>query len=279
MTTRSRTTTTLMTGLVAMLAGGLIGCQDREIGLTIRQVQPFNATECAVSTDPTSALGSGLVDVALRNSYGVFLFVENNMFDVNEVKGFDVTDSRVNTTRILLRSATIEYSTLDVLSAEPESPRTVPLSGTVDNAGNIVLGLEIFDAGTLQQLRSAQEFLSVNDNGQVLPVRSTVSLIARIRVAGETVDGKEVESNEFLFPVDMCNGCSVTYPGSLLEQRGGRTECPRTKLDPEGNQVLGPSLSDECIQRAGADGKTVDCQTCYALVQSGFEAVCRFLPE
>jgi len=270
MTPLSRKTMILLTGLLVALSGGLTSCQDRDFGLSIRQIQLFDVGSCAVNTDETTFQSQSIVDLSLRNSYTIFPFIENNMLSVNDVKALDVTDGRINTTDVVLRSATIEYTTLDTLSAQLQSPLVVPLSGTVKVGGFLVIGLEVLNTALLQQLQDADEFLVIEDNGSVRPVRTSIKIIARIRVEGETLDGKVVESNEFLYPIEVCNGCLITYPSNLLETRNGQLTCPSLKLDPEGNPVVGPSASSSCVGQLGSDGAAVDCQTCQGLAVNAF---------
>lgn len=256
MTPFSQKTLTVLAGL--LVVGGLTACQDRDFGLIIRQVQPFDTGSCEVNTDETTFQSSGTVDIALRDSYSIHVLVESSLLDFSEV--YDV----------VLRSATIEFTTLDVISTTVQSPLVVPLSGTVRAGGIVTIGVEVLNSATLAQLRDAQEFLVVDDTGDVRPVRASVKLIARMRIAGETLDGKLIESNEFLYPIDVCNGCSITYPSNLLETRNGQLVCPSVKLDTEGNPVVGPSASSPCISRLGVDGAQVDCQTCQGLAVNAF---------
>ena len=266
----SRKTTTLLVALLVALSGVLVGCQDRDFGLSIRQIQQFDRSACEVNTDETLFQSQSVVDLALRGNYIIYPYIENNMLSVNEVKALDVTDSRVNTTDVVLRSATIEYTTLDTISAELQSPVVVPLSGTVKVGSFLIIGLEVLNTALLQQLQDADEFLVIEDNGTVRPVRTAIKIIARIRIEGETLDGKVVESNEFLYPIEVCNGCQISYPSNLLETRNGQLTCPSVKLDAEGNPIVGPAATDACASTLGTDGALVDCQSCQGFAANSF---------
>lgn len=259
-----------LVGPTLLLGLALLGCQDRDFGLSIRQAQPLDVAACTFATDENEFQSAGIVDLALRNSYFIYPYIENNMLDIVEVKGFDDTDGRVNTADVSLRTATIEYTTLDTLSAQIQSPVVVPLSGTVGVAEFLIAGVEVLDSAVLSQLRNADEFLVIADDGSVEPVRTSVKIIARIRVAGETLDGKEVESNEFFFPIEVCNGCLISYPSNLLETRNGELTCPAVKLDADGMPILGPTATATCGPALGVDNGTVDCQTCQARAVNDF---------
>lgn len=265
-----RVTRLALGGLCALLGLGMLSCQDRDFGLTIRQVQPVDLDTCEVELDESIFQSAGSVDMALRTNYFINVRIENNLLGITEVKGFDESDSRVNTSDVVLRSATIEYTTLDTISTAIQSPIVVPLSGTVQLNAAVTVGVEVLNSAVLAQLRDADEFLVVDDTGAVRPVPASVKLIARIRIAGETLDGKAVESNEFLYPVDVCNGCLITYPSNLLETRNGQLSCPGVKLDAEGNPIVGPAANATCFASLGVDGSAVDCQTCQGLAVNSF---------
>ncbi len=265
-----RVTRLALGGLCALLGLASTSCQDRDFGLTIRQVQPVDLESCEVQLDESIFQSAGSVDMALRTNYFINVRIENNLLGIAEVKGFDETDSRVNTSDVVLRSATIEYTTLDTISTAIQSPIVVPLSGTVKLGAAVTVGVEVLNSAVLAQLRDADEFLVVDDTGAVRPVPASIKLIARVRVGGETLDGKTVESNEFLYPIDVCNGCLITYPSNLLETRNGQLTCPQVKEDAEGNPIVGPSANSSCFRSLGVDGSTVDCQTCQGLAVNTF---------
>lgn len=255
---------------LGVLAGGLSSCQDRDFGLAIVQVQPVDTGNCEVTLDRAQFQSDGVVDLAMRTSYQIRPLVENKMLSINEVKAFSANDGRVDTNDIVLRSATIEYTTLDVLSAQITSPAVVPISGTVPVNGEVVIGVEVLNAEVMTQLRDADEFLLIDQNGQARPKRSTISIIARVRLEGETLDGKSVESNEFLFPIQICNGCQIAYPPGVLEVRNGVLTCPAVSLDAEGNPVPPVEIDGTCPGLIGTDGFITDCQTCQGIAVNSF---------
>ncbi len=262
------TTKTLAPSLIALgLAAALGGCQDRDFGMSITHVVPLT-TDCTLGT--SSFLASGVVDIALRDNYTLFPSITNNLGNINEIKQFDETDGRVDTSNIVLRSATIEYTTLETLSAEIQSPTVVPLSGTIPAGSSLTIGVEALNSGILSQLRDADEFLLIDESGTARPIRSTIKIIARMRIEGETLDGKDVESSEFLFPIEICNGCRITYDAPLLVQSGGVATCPPVTRDAEGNVVVRESDEGLCLDTAGADNGFVDCQQCQGLAVNGF---------
>ncbi|MGK4422266.1 hypothetical protein ACSLVQ_28865, partial [Klebsiella pneumoniae] len=51
-----------------------------------------------------------------------------------------------------------------------------------------------------------------NIKGQLGGKSGTIRVLTYTKVFGHTLGGTRVESNEFLFPVDICFGCLVTFP-------------------------------------------------------------------
>lgn len=260
--------TALLCGTV--FGGSLTACQDRDFGLSIVQVQPLDASACAVNTGQDTFQSSGVVDLALRESYTIHPLIQNNMLDITEVKELDDTDGRINTNAVQLQSATIEYTALDTLSAQITSPTIVPLSGTVGVGQQLVVGVEVLNRAVLGQLRDADEFLLIDDSGQARPIRASIKLIARVRIEGETLDGKAVESNEFLFPIEVCNGCRIEYPAPLLQPRGGVLSCPPVTLDAEGNPIQRADDGNTCRASFGTEAGLVDCQQCQGVAVNSF---------
>jgi len=251
--------------IVSML---LAGCQDREVAMSIVSVKPYDKATCEVLTDDELFQVNGVVDLAMRQNYTANLKIENNLINVPEAKGLAESDARLSVNAIALRSAVIEYSTLDQLSTGIPTKRVQPLSGTISENSSLTLGdFELFSPDVLQQIRNAEEFFT-NDNGEVKPTRTSVTILARIRLKGQTIDGREAESNEFLYPVEVCNGCRVTYPPEMLVQRGGHLACPpRMLMDTDTNNS---SVTTVCESILGTDGSFVDCQTCQGLAVNSF---------
>ena len=256
------------TGLAVLLLGltsVLGGCQDREIAMSILNVRPFDTQTCNPIENDQLFQTSGTVDMAMRDTYHATLKVESNLVDVPMIKGFMVSDGRLSTNAILLRSATIEFSTLDQLSAQIPPKRNIPLSGTLTEGGDLLLsGVELLDANTLTQVRNSQEFISTAQ-GEAKPVRTSITLLARIRLRGETIDGREAESNEFLYPIEVCNGCRVAFPPNMHVQRGGFLTCPAPDQEADDD-----AEEDVCESGRGMDDMFVDCQTCQGIAVDSF---------
>ncbi|MEE2755627.1 MAG: hypothetical protein VYA30_03145 [Myxococcota bacterium] len=254
--------------VLSLVMGVLMGCQDREVSMSIVSVKPFDIETCEVIEDDNVFQVSGVVDLAMRQTYRANLLLENNLVDVPNAKGLRPADTRVSLNAIALSSAVIEYSTLDQLSTGIPSRRIVPLSGTIPEETALTLAnFELFSQDVLQQVRNAEEFFSVN-NGEVVPSRTAVTILARVRIKGRTLDGRDAESNEFLFPVEVCNGCRVIYPSEMIVQRGGQLACPAPMVNAEEDNST--ATNELCEALLGSDESFVDCQTCQGLAVDSF---------
>jgi hypothetical protein len=243
-------------GALGLLAGGL-GCEAEPVSIQILQMQSVSTTTCQPTADPVDSLALGTVDLALATNYVAFPLVRNNMADINTIQGFNTADRRVPTLDVVLREAVVEYGTLGPITADLPPKRVIPLAGTVRLGSSSALGIELLDAATLQAIRQAPEFLVIDSQSQVRPVRTEVTMTTKLVFRGVTVDGRELETNEFFFPLRICNGCMVTYPPEAISTGAGAApNC--LAIDPEEDDRDPP----ECPGRVGSDDFFVDCRDC-----------------
>jgi|GEM_PF-1485146 len=246
------------------------GCQDQDISLNVNRVIPYDSASCEVLDGEGIFLANGVLDLAVRQNYTVNLEVSNNLVNVVEARNFQPSDMRVSYNGVSLRSAVIEYSTLDQLSTGIPTKRVIPLSGSVPESTALVLSnFELFSPDVLEQIRNAQEFYSENE-GKVTPARSAITILTRVRIKGKTQDGRDVESSEFLFPVELCNGCRIQYPADMLVQRGGQLSCPPKPAASEEGSATSGAGDPVCPSTLGTDDSFVDCQACQGLAVDSF---------
>ncbi len=261
----SKNTATIM--LVGMLLTlGVCGCQDREFRLKIERVVPFGDIQCGLSSTEGEFSTSGSVDLSVRDIYKINFEVKNNLGDAVRAKGLPETE-RFNTTSIVLESAVIEFQPLETITANIPPKATIPLSGTVNSSSSSLLkGFTLLDSDILDEFRRAREFLDP-DTGE--PIRTAFDISAHIRIRGETDDGRSVESNEFVYPVRICNGCLIDYPSTMLVESDGVPTCPA--MPPAGVEEEDISAEDipnpEC---AGTQGISIDCRQCQGMAVNSF---------
>jgi hypothetical protein len=256
-----RTIKMALVGLMVVLGG----CEDRNVSLQILQMEVDG--QCVLQTmagaqqNNVRGLSEGRIDLVTSNSYAIFPRVQNNMLDVTQVNNFQPTDGRIDTHDIILSSATVRYTTLDPVGVEFPETRELPISGTIQVNGSSVLGLTVFTPAMIGELRQASEFLRPNANGQLVAIRHSVLFQLGITLNGRTVDGTTVNSNEFVFPVRVCNGCLIDYPPEAVDTNQALPNC----------LVLGvaedeeaPGANRQACQVPGTDNVFVDCRECAA---------------
>ncbi len=259
----------LKTGIVLLLMSSLTACQDTEVGMQIVNVRPFDIANCQASDAEDVFLVSGIVDIALRDNYIINPVVRNNLVDVTQQKGLQTSDARIATNGIVLRSAEIEYSPLDGIAGNIPNTRVVPLSGTVSELSSMTLfNFPLIEPEVMEALRSSETFFLIDDANTARPKRTSVTLLTSIRIKGETLDGRSTESEPFLFPVEVCNGCMITFPSDLLEDRNGRLVCA-TEVAGDDDGTVDASVN-LCPNLVGIDGLSTNCLDCQGYAVNTF---------
>ena len=258
----------MKTGIFLLLLLSLVACQDTEVGMQIVNIRPFDVENCQASDSEDIFLVSGIVDIALRDNYIVNPIVRNNLADVTQQKGLQASDARIATNGIVLKSAEIEYSPLDGIAGTIPTTRVIPLSGTVSEESSLLLfNFPLIESEVMEALRSSDTFFLI-DEGTARPKRTSVTLLTSIRIKGETLDGRATESEPFLFPVEVCNGCMITFPSDLIEDRNGRLVCATEP--PVAATMAGDSTVATCPGLVGIDGLSTNCLDCQGYAVNTF---------
>jgi hypothetical protein len=156
----------------------------------------------------------------------------------------------------LLSSYTPEFlignqliATANSTNLEAETSRIVLQGAVVIVYGP--MALTIIDPKTAQDLQSS------------LPVLGTKRVITRITVFGQTSGGNNIESNEFQFPVDVCNGCLVTFPAGsedpVKAAATGKPNCSATSTTTSSTSTVIPCVvgQDQVVACTLCQGKAV----------------------
>ena len=248
-------------GLIGLMVV-LGGCEDNNVSLQILQMEVDGRCSLEAMGGGTQirGLSEGRVDLVTSGSYAVYPRVQNNMLDVTLVQNFRTVDGRIDTHDVVLSSASVRYTTLDPVSVEFPDSRDLPISGTIQVEGSAVLGLTVFTPAMIAELRQADEFLRPNAQGEVVAIRHSVLFQLGITLNGRTVDGTTVQSNEFIFPVRVCNGCLIQYPPDAVDTTQAVPNCLLLSAVDEER----PGADRLSCQTAGTDNVMVDCRECAA---------------
>jgi hypothetical protein len=237
--------------LSTLVGGGALatqGCEENESSLFIVGVLAIEETDCILTPEGNSLLRtSGVLDVSLRSSYTAGLLVGSQL-----TQRGSRDQLRTETARLSLRGAEVrlERSTGGVIAEY-----TTIGTGFVHPAGGAEPGYG---------------WMSVD----LIPAGAPIGeglLVANVRVFGDTLGGDEIESNEYPYPIYVCNGCLVSYPVEAADttQGPGVYLCAVRGEDTpvsEGQVCrLGQDVGVPCTDCAAQSAVCLDpCQNCSA---------------
>jgi hypothetical protein len=197
-----------------LLLGGALsgGCADNEGSIFIRGAMKVPSDTCEVTADPSAPiLFNGAMDTAFAGEYSAVLLVGNQL-----VRRGNTATVRVETSRIQFVEA--DVSVLDAGGGELAAFR-VPISGFADpgSTGEPGYGLArvvLIDAATAQSLGA-----QAGSSGLIQEV------VASVIVRGHTLGGRDIESGAWQFPISVCQGCLVFFPGEADDPTSTTPDC------------------------------------------------------
>ncbi len=237
-------------GAIAAVMGGLLAagmspaCVEYPQGIVVTKVVVPKASTgddfCVVNAEDLS-LVSGIIDVAVANSYAASLVVKNQL-----TTAADPGRNRVETAAVYLLGASIRQ-TVDGenLNAKAEDGRggneyRTPGSGFVPPATSSTISVDLLDVAAVKEL---QRRLAAQNKG----VAASLTVLTFARVQAQSLGGLSLESQEFQFPIQVCYGCLVNFTP------GPGTVCEAPPKSATGTTSTGPK---NC--RAGQD-TAIDC--------------------
>jgi hypothetical protein len=213
----------LLASSAALLAGG---CADNESMLFVRGVLAWPPGQCIINPDPTSLVRlGGVLDRAFRSNYVAPLLIGNQL----TTRG-DRDTLRTESSRITLRGAVVEVN---------------------DRQGNRLLHYTADGTGFVDPGEGSNPGFGIMSVELIPPtavIPDNTDVIVGVRVFGDTLGGREVESSELTFPIFVCRGCLVSYPSIAIQ--------PDTGACGGGEE---PSGAPPCV--IGQDD-AVDCRYC-----------------
>ncbi len=224
-------------------------CADNDQSLFIRGALAPSASRasgsCLYTDDPKQAfLFSATLDIALADTYQAVLLVGNQL-----VAHADSTGNRLESNRVHLNGAVVKVTDNGGDTFTFSRDFTSFGSSFVDPQTNNTpafapMAVTVFDAAT-KALLAPQ-----------LPLRSSrKSTIVTVKIFGTSLGGKEVETGEFQLPLEVCNGCLVSFAdGDDLAKPGFDCDKPLAAAAGGSTGSVGPCLP-------GQDAP-ISCQTC-----------------
>jgi hypothetical protein len=236
---------TLSSALFAMAAASAFpACAHNDGTLFVHGVlfpPTPNGTQCTYTADPTAAeLSRGTVDAALTDAYvPEFLLGSSLLAQANAITPQNETST--------LTLEGVDVQVVDPVTNAQIMNNDVLAAGIVEAAAGSSPSYTAIGAAVMNAAAVAHFDPGLNSEGFANP-----SKLAEVFVKfyGKTLGGQYVESDQFLFPVDVCHGCLVSFPAT-----------PNLQAYCSG-AVASLATSQPCV--IGQD-QPVDCQRCYPL--------------
>lgn len=239
-----------------VVAGVLVGasassCVDNNasvviVGMLTPPIAAATGGSAACVYQPTLIgpfLSYGVMDVAFATQYVPEVLVANNL-----VAQANSALDRIETNSLMIQGATVRVT--DVTGGTLAN-YTVPGSGFVPAASGGTPGLTAF-ATTIVSQDVSKQFATGGPNA--LGFGAIKHLVSYVKIFGITTGGTHIESGEVGMPVDLCNGCLVTFPvGSDDPALAQQPNCLAT------GQSGGTTVAAPCVM--GQD-QAVDCRLC-----------------
>jgi hypothetical protein len=207
---------------------------------------------CVYTDDPQqTALFEGTLDVAIRDNYKAVVLVGSQMLN----RG-DPATARAEPNRVHLNGAVVKVMEPDgAVIGEFTSLATgfadVQQNNNPDYGLMSIIGIDKPTADTLR--------------GQV-GSGATKQIVLQMKAFGKTLGGIDLESSEFQFPLQICNGCLINF-GTADTARPAGEQCTGAISTSGGGQVQLPC-------NPGQDGEAVPCQLCSARARGFAPNIC-----
>ena len=227
----------LIGSLIALGAFGIVlgpGCADNRSSIFAVAALAVPQDTCAWTSDASNAFRpAGRLDLALSKEYWIPILIGNQL-----VARGNATTLRTETSRVSFYEA--EVNLTDSAGAPLANGNfVVPVSGFADPSASTEPGygsvaVTLIDATSSQGLAPGQ-------------------IIANVVIRGETLGNVEVETDDFAFPITVCNGCSVVYTADGDDPARPGLDCD-VRDDAPGYCRMGMDDNVDCRACSGISG-------------------------
>lgn len=236
----------LALGAVSSAAGILPSCATNDSMMYIVGVAARQEGACAVDADlETAILARGTLDRLLASDYTAALIVGNQLTTRGSRERV-----RTETSKVALKGAEVRLENTQGAALAPAFS---------------AIGTGFVDASEGTEAAPAVMFATLipASIARTLPLGTVVT---KVRVFGTTLGGEDIESSELLFPIDLCEGCLVSFPAYArdLTADGNAYQC---QLAADASNTAGEDDPKPC--QLGVD-LPVPCTSC-----SGLYGFCR----
>ncbi len=191
----------------SLAAGALPSCATNDSMMYIVGVAARQAGACAVKADlEGTILAKGTMDRLLASEYTAALLVGNQLTQRGSRERL-----RTETSKIALKGAEVRLE-------NTQGTELVPAFSAIGTG--FVDASEGVDAAPAVMFAT---LIPASIAGSLTPG----TVVSKVRVFGTTLGGEDVESAELLFPIQVCDGCLVSFPASArdLTATGDTYQC------------------------------------------------------
>jgi len=238
----------------ALLAGAcavVAACVHNDSSIFIQDVlapqEVSNNTPCVFSASTTQpVLSSGVLDVDFKYSYEAEYLVGNQLVAVA-----NSDQLRPETSTVTLQGAVVRIT--DAMGTQLKTftrlaaATVYPAVGSVP--GYAAIGVTILDSDTVLGNPTIQNLVLSKP-----ALNASVRLVTYVRFFGRTTGGKDIESNEFEFPIDVCKGCLISFSPQDINACADVPNCI--------GQSSGGSMSQQPIPCNPGQDLPIDCVQC-----------------
>jgi hypothetical protein len=196
--------TLLALGFAGLAASALPSCATNDSMMFIIGVYARKQGTCSPKADADAPIwASGTLDRLFASDYTAALLIGNQITERGSREQL-----RTETSRVSLKGAEVTLESLkgEALAAAFSSTAT----GFVDAASGTDPSISVMYATLIP--------------ASVAPDLPLGTVVAKVRVFGDTLGGEDVESSELSFPIEVCEGCLVAYTAASRDPAAGGTE-------------------------------------------------------
>jgi hypothetical protein len=194
----------LAVGLAGLGALAVSSCATNDSMMFIVGVIALRAGECVAKPDGDAPLlAKGTMDRLFASEYRAALLIGNQVTQRGSREQL-----RTETSRIVLKGAEVNLE--DLVGTELAPAFSSTATGFVDAASGTDPARAVMFATLIP--------------GSIATTLPRGTVLAKVRVFGDTLGGQEVESAELAFPIEICDGCLVSYPANARDLTADGTD-------------------------------------------------------
>ena len=243
--------------------GGIQGCAEQEAQVYFiagnQAVDEKSNCELQGGGGAIAFRPYGYLDLSIADSYVLVPLIESGIPETEEVTGKGPKELMADNSTILIRGAIVNYEVDPIIEAEIlartgatlPSDKFIHSAVSVESSKSALAAVEVVTSDVGQLLRQAQLIMG--------EAYQSAQMLVRVTLEGQLQDGTIVYSNEFVYPITICNRCLIYYPVK---------DCTNLETEPE---VVAPCFP-------GQDD-AVDCRLCYILATNQNDAEKCLSPE